>query len=526
MNYKVLITTSGLGSRLGDLTKYTNKALVGIGAKPVIAYIIDTYPEDVPFVVTLGYFGEHIRDFLTLTYPNRTFEFIQVDPYMGPGSSLGYSMLQAKQALQCPFIFHAADTIVTEAPPAPLNNWIGGYRGQDAAQYSSWTIVGDQYILNDKGALDFDLVHIGLVGIHDYADFWQQLEELYLRDPQDTSLNDCRALGAMLNTGSKFQFHTVSHWYDAGNTKALEDARHTLGGSFKNLYKADEAVYLLHGKVVKFFSDAKVAQDRVKRQTLLGQLVPKSLGHQGNFYLYEYTEGELFARVATPTDFTQFLAWAAAHLWIKKDVIDRQSFSDTCYDFYYHKTKKRVAQFLQANHLVDESHAINGEQVPSVEQMLELINFQELSMDEPYQFHGDFILDNIIKTKNGYCLIDWRQHFGGMLEAGDRYYDLAKLNHNLTVNHDIVHQGLFSVTTENGVTRVDIHRSENLVQCQRVLHEFIQAQHLNLKKVELLTGIIWLNMSPLHEHPFSQFLYYFGKLNLWRAIKKYSTTTT
>ena len=52
--YKVLITTSGIGSRLGDLTKYTNKSLVRVGDKPAISHIIESYPEDTKFVVTLG----------------------------------------------------------------------------------------------------------------------------------------------------------------------------------------------------------------------------------------------------------------------------------------------------------------------------------------------------------------------------------------------------------------------------------------------------------------------------------------
>ena len=45
--YKVLLTTSGLGSRLGNLTKFTNKSLVRIGDKPAISYIIDSYDENV-----------------------------------------------------------------------------------------------------------------------------------------------------------------------------------------------------------------------------------------------------------------------------------------------------------------------------------------------------------------------------------------------------------------------------------------------------------------------------------------------
>ena len=43
---------------------------------------------------------------------------------------------------------------------------------------------------------------------------------------------------------------------------------------------------------------------------------------------------------------------------------------------------------------------------------------------------------------------------------------------------------------------------------------------VDLKKVKILTGIIWLNMSPLHHYSFNLFLYYFGKLNLWRAIQE------
>ena len=42
--YKVLITTSGIGSRLGNLTEYTNKGLVRVGKKPSISYIIESYP--------------------------------------------------------------------------------------------------------------------------------------------------------------------------------------------------------------------------------------------------------------------------------------------------------------------------------------------------------------------------------------------------------------------------------------------------------------------------------------------------
>jgi NDP-sugar pyrophosphorylase family protein len=126
VEYKVLITTSGVGSRLGDLTKYTNKCLVRVGKKPAISYIVEAYPKEVELVVTVGYFGEQVKDFLTLAYPERKITFIEVDKYEGEGSSLGYSMLKAKDELRCPFIFHAADTIITEETAYIYNDYFVG----------------------------------------------------------------------------------------------------------------------------------------------------------------------------------------------------------------------------------------------------------------------------------------------------------------------------------------------------------------------------------------------------------------
>ena len=149
-----------------------------------------------------------------------------------------------------------------------------------------------------------------------------------------------------------------------------------------------------------------------------------------------------------------------------------------------------------------------------------MIDFGWLCSAEQSGFHGDFILDNLLKSKSGYVLLDWRQNFGGLLKSGDMYYDLSKLNHNLTVNHEIVNNDLFVIETEENEVICDIFRKENLVQCQKVLFEFLDKNGYNSKKVKILTALIWLNMSPLHHHPFDRFLFYFGKLNLWRALNE------
>ena len=62
--HKVLITTSGLGSRLGNVTQFTNKSLVSIGDKPVISHIIESYNSKTEFIITLGHYGDQVKQFL------------------------------------------------------------------------------------------------------------------------------------------------------------------------------------------------------------------------------------------------------------------------------------------------------------------------------------------------------------------------------------------------------------------------------------------------------------------------------
>lgn len=519
MDYKVLITTSGLGQRLGDITKYTNKSLVRVGKKPAISHIIEAYLDNVPLVITIGHFGKHVKDFVQLVYPKRNIEFVDIDKYSGTGSSLGYSMLQAKDKLQCPFIYHACDTIVSDNIPAPEYNWVGGCAGNDTSQYASLKVLNDKIVsFACKGSEDFDYMHIGLVGVKDYEKFWFTLSDLYSQDSNNDSLNDFSALVKMLNDGAQMQFAHFPSWLDIGNMSSLKKTRGNIGGHFENLDKVDESIYMFDDFVVKFFHNKEIVKNRVARAEILKGLVPEVDGSTDNFYRYKYTAGDLYSEAVSPKDFSNFLDWAKKNVWRETQEVKDEEFKKICLSFYRDKTINRVKKFLASASIIDKEDKINGEIVPALDKIISAIDFDWLTDARQCHFHGDFILDNILKTKNGYCLLDWRQDFGGLIKAGDMYYDLAKLNHNLIVNHGIVHKNLFTVDVGPDGIKCDIMRKDNLVACQFVLFDFARKEGYDADKIKILTAIIWLNMSPLHHHPFNLFLYYFGKLNLWRAI--------
>ena len=518
--YKVLITTSGIGSRLGDLTEFTNKSLIVIGDKPAISYIVELYPENAEFVITLGHFGSHVKQFLELAYPNRHFQFIDVSPYQGAGSSLAFSMLQAQEYLQEPFIYHASDSIlIDECLPRPAHNWVAGQKSDDGTNYASFdTNFLEITRFHDKGMVNFDFLHIGVIGINDYESFWNFLEMAVSEKKEDETLNDLSALNRMLSSGIHFRVIEVKTWLDIGNSHALQKSREILSSKLDVLPKSNESISFLNGKVIKFFSDPISCQNRILRAKDLQNVVPSIIGQSANFYSYEFIEGNVASKKRNPDQILNLLNWANLNLWVPRTTLAENTFIDICKSFYLDKSRDRINTFLDSRGIRELPIEINEQLTPPVLDILE--KGVDIAMTDLKQsrIHGDFILDNIIITGDNFCLIDWRQDFGGSLESGDLYYDLAKLNHSLYINHEFVKRNFFNIELKDGRVDCEIQLKDSLVRMKRHFDKWMLANQIDLKKVEILSCLIWLNMSPLHHHPFDQFLYYYGRYNLWRHL--------
>ena len=141
-NFYSFNINAGIGSRLHPLTNKLNKTLVTIDNRPVITYIIDNYPADTTFVIGLGFDGDSVKQFLLLAYPFKQFQFFEVDPFIGPGSGLGFSFSLARQYLQRPFIFHSCDSIITNSVPSLDHNWLACSTLVDCDQYRTLELSG------------------------------------------------------------------------------------------------------------------------------------------------------------------------------------------------------------------------------------------------------------------------------------------------------------------------------------------------------------------------------------------------
>ena len=509
----ILITTSGIGERLGQITKYTNKSLVKVGDKYAICYIIELYSEpDTEFIITLGYYGNYVKEFLLIAYPDKIFKFVDIDLFVGIGSSLGYSMLKAKEYLQKPFIFHCCDSIVLDNIIfEEYKNCLYVYPYINSNNYTN--IKGKNNIVNEinnKNYNDFDYIYTGISQIYDYELFWNNLKDLYEKNKNNSSLNDVDSISLMLKNGTLFNYIVLEKWYDTGNLYSYDIIKNEIKSNYHVIEKNNESLCFLDNKVIKFINDSEINKKRALRCQYLYPLTPKILGYSDNFISMELIDGKILSNCYENRIIYNLLTWSKKYLWNEKVV--NPTYIDCCKRFYITKTLDRLSKL---DFLENEKNIINGLKCEKIFKFIKEIPENLLVNDTFTKFHGDFILDNIIKTTDSFKLIDWRHEFDKELYYGDIYYELAKLRHNIIFNHSNILNNLFEIEYKNAEVIVDLKCNYFLIQQLNDFEKFVNENNYDINKIKIITSIIWLNMSPLYDGKLSEFLFYFGKYNLF-----------
>jgi hypothetical protein len=513
VTYRVCIPTAGTGSRLGSQTQFINKSLVSVANKPVLAHLIEQFPADVEFAVALGHKGNLVREFLQNAYPERSFFFAEAVPFEGPGSGLGLSLLACKQYLQQPFVFVSCDTLVDEQIPAPDHNWMGYGEAADLTPYRTIAIdAGNVTSICEKGEGQphGHRPYIGLAGIHDYRQFWMAMER-----GGDHAIHSGEAFGlrAVLPQGIKAHAFT---WHDTGTPNALMQTReHYRDADAPTiLEKPNEAIWFVGDNVIKFSDDEKFIANRVMRARELSGFVPAVTGATPHMYRYRKISGEVVSRSVTLPLFERLLAHCQS-FWRAQPLPpdSANAFRQSCIRFYRDKTYERLALFYATAKRSDGTESINGRPMPTLSSLLDAVDWNWLAEGRPGRFHGDFHFENILwrPVDQSFAFLDWRQDFGGDLSTGDIYYDLAKLLHGLIICHELIAANHFRVEWAEQEISFDFLRKQMLVDCERQFAVWIRNHDYDLKRVYMLTALIFLNISPLHHHPYSLLLYTLGK---------------
>jgi NDP-sugar pyrophosphorylase family protein/mannose-6-phosphate isomerase-like protein (cupin superfamily) len=502
----VLVLAAGTGSRLGGLTKNVNKAMLPINNKAIISYIIGKFPSEYEFIVALGYKGKSLKEYCQLTYPNHKFTFVDIDNIDKEGSGPGYSALKCKEYLQRPFYFVVADCIIDSKMPHLDGNWLGVYPTSYPEKYSTIKTDSKDNILEFKNKSEdgFDNAFIGLASIWDFDIFWKELEN---------NIQNGEIVSAFLNPSSYPSFKTKSFkWLDTGNLDDLNRTKLYFNDNPLSLYKVTDEITYKEGKFIKFNPSVDFIKNKAERANKLSSLIPSNFYSTDYFISYEWEKGNTLYSLDSLKYYSKFLEFF--------DNILRSSNGcnlneETYKKFYIDKTENRKAKFIDrfGEKYYNQSFTINGKSYEPLQNILpKFLEISDFSSNTIYEkFHGDLQFDNIIfdPETEKFTYIDWRESFGGETKGGDVYYDLAKLYGGCIIPYNLAKSESF-VNLSEGETIINYtyHLPSNLKKFKEEYESWIIGRGFNLEKIKIMTALIFLNMSPLHDDNFGKMLWF------------------
>tara|TARA_Y100000389_G_C17442470_1_gene509463 strand:+ start:166 stop:1746 length:1581 start_codon:yes stop_codon:yes gene_type:complete len=525
---KVCILAAGTGSR-NTYSKVLPKGFLPINNQPGITYLLDSIENLEEIIVAVGSRSELYKEFFPLLYPNLDITFVDIDNYEGPGSGPGVSLLECSKFLDEEFLLIPTDAYIDEKIIDSWDeNWMGVSNVNSTKLYCLLNCdengnITEIYDKNPDAPVEcLENGFNGIAFIKDTEIFFESLR------------NDKSLIGGEVQVSNGFQsllstegskglkIKRIDSWHDFGSN---ENYRSLLSKfEDQNLIKNDEFTYIYNSKVFKYNVDQSITKNKVERSESFTGFSPKIKENTKHFFSYDYIEGNLISHVNNIQIYEDFITFLKSTLFVKSklDKTESNNFTIDCLEFYRKKTFDRLNQFSEKNELSIKNYKINGIECEPVTDLLNKIDWDELSDGIPYLFHGDLQPENIIYNGNKFFLIDWRDSFGLSTKYGDIYYDLAKLNHALLVSGSIVRSNKFSFDIVDN--DIDIHYliKSNLLEFKILLESFIEKEGYNKYKIDIITSLIYLNIAPLYDGDYSKFLFSLGNLNLQRLINKNS----
>jgi len=444
---KLCILAAGFGTR-NTTYKNLHKALLPIENKSAIGLIIENTPKDWEIIIAVGHLADQIKTYISYVFPDRNIRFVHD---LNPKSPEG-SLMCCKDYLNGPFIFTSVDTILSENFTPVESDWLG---------VDKYNTVSYDAVLGGLERINVPPIFIGTAGIFDTKSFWNNL------DKEKSFRNIFREFKLKVFT-----------WKDIGSDSNYK----SVNPSVLSLPKTNQTLYSENGKIVKWFESDDTASNLMKRADIKN--FPLVLLNE-NMVGYERIEGELLTDCFNTRIFD----------CLENSIVNLDlDISLDCKEMYQDKTYQRVEKLL-------------GGKDDEIYSLLSKIDWDDINNNYILsEFHGDFQPENIIVTDTGIVPIDWRETFGGQIQFGDLYYDLAKFHHACLVSNRIIQEDRYEINPP----KIDF--IDNLMNYHDQLELFCIRNDISWKKVCILSALQYISIAVLYDNnKYREFLFQLGK---------------
>jgi hypothetical protein len=498
------------------VNKSLHKGLLPYNQRPIIYHLVKQIPPEYRLVFLVGHLSTQIRDFVELCFPERQLVFVEVGDYTSTNAGTARSLQEASEILSESFWYTPCDAYFgdellsllnesnkdsvffaasTELVNDPYQFCLFEHQGGQITNIHFKTSENPQLIANDL------LVFTGLMFIKNKNEF----------------LGDLRRSGSnefvlAIQLGSNVR--RVDSWKDFGSP--VEYFKHISEYQAFDFSKPNEVTYITETKVIKWWEDSSIPIKKLAKPKNKTGAYPSNLKIQGQFLMYDKIDGEVLYSALSPDLFRSFLEWLSGFFWTRSNL----NISLSIESFYFKKSKQRIEMVRQSLPYPFEEtffDKLGNELLPN--RILDDFPWDLLKQDVIVtNIHGDLQFDNIlVGASREFCLIDWRPEFGDEVILGDLYYDLAKLYGGMLIDYSRIKRGEFSFALSDKTYSFAFHSCPNFEEITSIFRTFLEMHSLSWRKTILLTSLIFLNMCPLHERPFSDILF-FKSLELMREF--------
>lgn len=521
-----MIPAAGRGTRMLSLTDNNPKAMLPMANKPIIGHqlewLIENKFEDV--IIIVGYKSEKIINYVADFYADKIkVRFAKQEKLDGLASAIheGLEQLTQKEKDEDALFILLGDLIPGENSNAK-NNLNRNFIAYDVVEdWKRWCMIG----VNDHKVISFydkltskPPTNKNIVGIYNFSNISLLdetikevlAEKLKIRGEYQFS----QALSKFIRKEDVEAIY-FPDFHDLGQASALNKTR-------KNITRHFNKVALLeNGNIRK--SSSKV--DKLRNEVKWYDMAPKSLKkylpeikdhgaeRNGYFYEMEYIQStplqELFL-YNLPEEKEWRNIFKEIKKYIEKTFIMTQDDNEmnmllkANYDILIRKTEQRVE--IVKDMFPHKTYAVNGKLYKNPIFYLESI-FNKVdklclsNVETNYGYvHGDLFFGNMMYDikDSKLTLIDPRGEYGDFINKGDVRYDLAKLNHSIYGYYDFIVNELYALDDKGAILNYNFYDSQQK-HAQIIFDEMLSELTINKEDIDLITGLLFLSMIPLHK---------------------------